>query len=156
LQRRSRLARGAVLLSRKDAFGSPKGEQITFCPKSTDLAGRDFCHEGLSSEVFALVDIRQMHFYGGLIHCGDRIPYGNAGMRICGRVYNQNVVVFFMDDIKDPALAVQLNNLYRYAEFFGESLDRTVDFLERRCSINIFFPFPEKVEIRSMYDEDSL
>ena len=100
----------------------------------------------------ALVDIRQMHFDRGQPHGSNGIAYGDAGMRIGGRI-NDNPVVStsgFLDPDDQIAFVVRLPDIDFHTQLLGQLGQGRIDSVQCLGAIDGLLPRTEEVQIGPM------
>src|SRR3990172_12525611 len=97
-----------IILPREDAFCCSQGKEVTLGSKAAYLADSNICHKRLFSEFLASVNIRKMYFNSRFTHCQKGVPYCNGCMGISGRVYNEGIIVTFLNSFYYLTLIVNL------------------------------------------------
>ena len=91
--------------------------------------------------------VREVDLYRRFIYRGDGVPDSHARMCVCGGVYDEQVIIAFLDNVKYLAFTVELHGLDLQPQFGGERKYFPVDVVKGLRAVYIFFPFAEQVQV---------
>ena len=102
-------------------------------------------------EGFALVDIGQMNLQKRQSDALDRVPEGNARVRECCRIDEQESrITVGVNPVKQCSFRVGLKAPHRKALGFNEVPDALLNGLQRVCTIDSGFTGAQQVEVRAV------
>lgn len=122
------------------------------CAKARYLANGDVGEVGMPTKRLATVDIRQVHFNGRNSDGENSVSDGNAGMRVSGRIDDQNIGPrsLVLDKIDQFSFVIGLKTLDLKSRLAGCMLQLPVDLRQGRVTIHMLFPPAQEIEIRTM------
>jgi len=108
--------------------------------------------EGFVTEFFACMDVGKVDFNSRDANCGDRIPEGDAGVRIGGGIEDDQVGGTF--GLLNPgdkfAFDIGLAEFDIGFECPGTITDLGFDIREGGATVNVGFALAKKIEIRAV------
>src|SRR3989338_1082808 len=121
-----------------------QSQYVAHLAEARHLALGDRRYQGRVPELFAAVDIGQVHLYRRHIDGAYGVAYGDARVRIGGRVYQYRVELSFglPDEFHNLAFVIRLDDLQPNFLFLRRLRKIAIYLFDRHLAIYVNFPLP--------------
>src|SRR3989338_8118140 len=121
-----------------------QSQYVAHLAEARHLALGDRRYQGRVPELFAAVDIGQVHLYRRHIDGAYGVAYGDARVRVGGRIYEYRVEFSFClpNELHDLAFVVRLDDLQPSLLFLRGLLQAAIYLIYRHLAVYVDFSLP--------------